>query len=278
MKKLTTLSLLIFISILTSLHAQGKLDKAEKSLQNKETEKKDRSQVRKRYQDDSDHHYLHDIDAYGWLFEVGVIASYGILVETDWERQYSGNFASISSYPYADAKKGNYSYATEEKTTKFRTDLSARYVYESSKLHGAHLNANFWFWKRAGVELNYLQLWEDNVFFGNNGLGIGTVLLKYHRVRTQRFNAWWGAGASYVLGEVKEFGFTYGAGFEFFPVQPISLSSDFNHTFLNKNTLLKWNGMLHYHIGNYAIGGGYEYQKIGDQHFSTITAGLKVSL
>ena len=54
------------------------------------------------------------------------------------------------------------------------------------------------------LETDYLQLWEENNNFGNNSLAFYTTLIKYNRVRTEKFNAWWGLGATYVDGNIDD--------------------------------------------------------------------------
>ncbi len=60
-------------------------------------------------------------------------------------------------------------------------------------------------------------------------------MAKYNRVRTERFNAWWGLGTAYVDGDVNELGFTYGLGAELFFIKPLSVESNFNQTLINNN-------------------------------------------
>jgi hypothetical protein len=134
------------------------------------------------------------------------------------------------------------------------------------------------FLKRWGLELDYLQLWEERVNSENNALAIYTALAKYHRVRTERFNAWWGLGAAYVDGNVNELGFTYGLGVEWFFVKPLSLESNFNQTLINNHSVNKFNALLNYHKKQYKFTAGYEHLKIGSVGFSNVSLGVGVTL
>ncbi len=177
-----------------------------------------------------------------------------------------------------NSNTGNYSYNWNEDTEIFTTSITNRFIFETNKVSGNHLNADMRFLKRWGLELDYLQLWEENTNFGNNALAVYTVLAKYNRVRTERFNAWWGLGAAYVDGEVNELGFTYGLGAEFFLIEPFSLESNFNQTLINDNSVNKFNALLNYHRKQYKFTGGYEHLKMGNIGFSNFTFGIGISL
>ncbi|KAA5827932.1 hypothetical protein FPF71_03570 [Algibacter amylolyticus] len=134
------------------------------------------------------------------------------------------------------------------------------------------------FFKRIGLELDYLQLWENSPNFGKNALAIYTALAKYNRVRTERFNAYWGLGAAYIDGDVDALGFTYGLGAEWFFAKPFSLACNFNQVLVNDNNVNKFNGLLNYHRKQYKFIGGYEHLKIGSVGFSNVSLGVGISL
>lgn len=260
-------------------YSQGKIDKAEKSLSQKQEQ--NRTSSRSRSNNDDDDQYYGDsflADSFGFiLVDIFSYSSYYALVETPIEREYAGSRASITKYPYLYDQKGNYSYEQDDTTTLFRTTFSSRFVAENNKLYGNHLNLNMRFLHRFGLEVDYLQLWEENSNFGTNTLAMYTALAKYHRVRTERFDAWWGLGATYVDGEVDEWGFTYGIGAEWFFAKPFSLETNFNQTFINDNTVNKFNAFVNYHVNRYKFSAGYEHLKIGSADFSLFTAGVSIS-
>ncbi len=272
MKQIT---LFLFLSLIISYYgfSQGKIDKAEKSLSKKEEKDRSYNNSRSRTSNHYDDTYLFG----DLLIEIGAIITYGIIFETPVEAEYTASSASIAKYPYLHSKKGNYSYDQGEGTTLFRTTLSTRTIMENAKLYGNHLNADFRFLKRIGFEADYLQLWEDNTFFGDNSLAIYTFLAKYHRIRTQRFDMYWGVGATYVDGEVDELGFTYGLGAEFFFAKPLSLEANFNQIFINDNTVNKFNTLLNYHYKRYTFSVGYEHIKLRNVDFSTFSSGIGIS-
>ena len=277
MKHLIIYTALIFFTAING-YSQSKIKKAENSL-NKDEEKTTTSNR-------NEHKNRNDNDAGGDNFFADAIAelllksvlyaSYYTLVESPPERDYNASQAFITKYPYYNSKKGNYSYDWGENTDVFRTLLSGRYVSENSRIKGAHLNLDMRFLKRIGFEADYLQLWENSPNFGSDNLAIYTALAKYHRVRTEKFDAWWGLGGSFVDGQVDRFGFSYGLGAELFFAKPISLESNFNQTFINTETVNKLNILINYHTKRYLFTGGYEHLKIGNQKFATITIGTGV--
>lgn len=277
MKKHVILFLFLTICICKN-YGQGKIDKAEKSL--KKTEK---SSGNKNYKstysnntDDFEGNFLTDIIG-GVFIQVFAYTAYGIAFESPFEVNNKSNNAILTAYPYKNKNTGNYSYDWNEDSEIFTTTISSRFIFETNKVYGNHLNIDMRFLQRLGLEFDYLQLWEENTNFGNNALAIYTVLAKYHRVRTERFNAWWGLGAAYVDGSIDELGFTYALGAELFFKKPFSIESNFNQTFINDNSINKFNGLLNYHRKQYKFSLGYEYLKIGDIRFSNFTTGFGVS-
>lgn len=268
-------SFILFIGI--SSHGQSKIGRAEESL--KEKEKTTKNAVRN-YSDsgnynDSESHFLTEVVG-GLFVQLFAYTVYGIAIETPYEKGHQASNAYLSKYPYHNLKQGNYTYTWNQDTPIFRTSLSARYISENRRLKGSQLQMDMRFLKRLGLEIDYLQLWEHNPNYGNDHLAIYTTLAKYHRVRTEKFNAWWGLGTSYIDGAVDQFGFTYGFGAELFFAKPMSLEANFNQTFINNETVNKLNGLINYHLNTYKLIVGYNHLKIGNQNFSTVTLGAGV--
>ncbi|WNH08326.1 hypothetical protein [Thalassobellus suaedae] len=262
---------IFFIGI--SSYGQGKIGRTEESLKkNEKTTKSSKSSISS---NNSNNNLLTELVG-GFFVQIFAYTVYGIAIESPFEVEHQASNAHLSKHPYFNSKKGNYTYEWNQDTPVFRTSLSAKYIMENSRLKGSHINMDMRFLKRFGLELNYLQLWENNPNFGNDNLAIYTALAKYHRVRTEKFNAWWGLSTSYVDGAVNELGFTYGLGAELFFTKPLSLETNFNQTFINSETINKFNGLINYHIKKHKLIMGYEHLKIGSQTFSTATVGIGV--
>lgn len=269
---------LIFITFSTVSYSQGKIDEAEDSL--KRTEHTNNSGTETTYSDCSDdfeNNFLADVVG-GLFVQIFAYTAYGIAFESPFETNNKASGAFLTKHPYKTNNSGNYTYDWNEDTEIFTTSISSRFIFETNRVYGNHLSVNMRFLKRLGLELDYLQLWEKNTNFGDNALAIYTTLAKYNRVRTERFDAWWGLGAAYIDGDVNAFGFTYGLGAEFFFVKPFSLESNFNQILVNNNTVNKFNALLNYHRKQYKFTGGYEHLKIGSIGFSNVTIGIGVSL
>lgn len=276
MKNLITLCC-IFLFIGNTAYAQSKIKKAEDSLKKDEqtNENPTLTYNNPNGSDTSNGDFF--TEAVGGLFvQIFAYTAYAAVFESPFEMEHKASSAHINKSPYYNSKKGNYSYNWDKNSSIFRSVLSGRYISENSRLKGTHLNLNMRALKRWGLELNYLQLWEDNPNFGSDQLAIYTALAKYYRVRTEKFDAWWGLGTSYVDGSVNQFGFAYGLGAELFFAKPLSLEANFNQTRINNSNVNKFNALLHYHLKQYRLTGGYEHLKIGSEKFSLITLGLGV--
>ena len=267
----------LFICFIANIsYTQSKIGKAENSL----IEDKEQTKIKKSNRvNDSDLVSSFFLETVVQLIaEVFLYSSYYTLIESPFEVKYRASRASITKRPYHSSKKGNYTYEGGKDLDIFRTELSTRYIHNNSKLKGMHLNTNLRFMKRLGLEANVLQLWENNTNFGTDNLAIYTLLAKYYRIRTEKFDAWWGLGTSYVDGKVNRFGFTYGLGTELFFIKPLSLKLNFNQTFINSEAINKFNGLLNYHVNQYKLIGGYEHLKIGTEGFSNVTLGIGLFL
>ncbi|GAA4804612.1 outer membrane beta-barrel protein [Litoribaculum gwangyangense] len=269
---LLSICFLFFIGV--SSFSQSKIEKAEKSLKKKEktTENTKSNHNNSRNNHNSEGDFLTEVVG-EIIVQAFAYSIYAVAIESPFEMENKASNAYITKHPYYKSNKGNYIYDWSEDITFFRTDLSTRYISENSKLKGMHLNLEMHFLKRIAIEGDYLQLWENNPNFGYDNLAIYTSLAKYYRVRSEKFDAWWGLGASYIDGSVNEFGFTYGLGAEWFIAKPISAEVSYNQTLINDESINKFNGLLNYHFKQFKIIGGYEHLRIGNQNFSTVTLG-----
>ncbi|OED40505.1 hypothetical protein AB832_03615 [Flavobacteriaceae bacterium (ex Bugula neritina AB1)] len=279
--KQSSFFLFIFLLFFQYNFCQGKLDKAGKSL------KKSIEQIN---WGDNSPHSSGSSNGYSnndnpillglgrLIVELGLYLTYYTLVETPVEKERTASTAFITKYPYFNSKKGNYSYKWGTDTGLISANFRNNFITENSKLYGNHFTAELRFFKRISLETDYLQLWEHNTFFGDNSLAIFTTFAKYHRIRTERFNAYWGIGASYIAGEVEELGFTYGLGAEYFFARPMSIEANFNQSSFKYDTTTKFNALLNYHIDRFKISGGYESFSIGAVNFSTFSVGVGIFL
>lgn len=275
-KTLISICFLLFIGF--ACFSQSKIEKAEESLTKQENTTKDSISIHNNSgnNDDSENSFLTEV-VEGIFIKVFAYTIYAVAIESPFEMGNKASTSFITKHPYYKSNKGNYDYSWSEDITLFRTDLSSRYISENSQLKGIHINLDIRFLKRIAFEADYLQLWENNPNFGTDNLAIYTVLAKYHRVRSEKFDAWWGLGTSYINGDVNQFGFTYGLGAEWFFAKPVSAEVNFNQTLINNETVNKFNTLINYHFKQYKMIGGYEHLRVGNQNFSTASIGLGIS-
>lgn len=276
--KTVRLFLFFCLSFYTVAYPQGKIEEAEESL--KELKKaKSNSSSSTTYNSTNNANNIFFVDVLGGLLEpLLVYTAYGIAFESPFEMKLQGHGAFLTKHPYATSNSGNYSYAWDENSEIFVATLSNRFIFETNRLYGNHLNVDLRFLKRFELEADYLQLWEKNANFENNALGIYTALVKYNRVRTKRFNASWGLGTTYVDGDVNALGFTYALGAELFFANPFSLEANFNQSLIRSNTVNKFNALLNFYRKEYKFIGGYEHLKIGSVGFSNVSIGVGISI
>ncbi|MFV9549862.1 hypothetical protein [Algibacter sp. PT7-4] len=277
--KRITLVFLITVIFNTFSYSQGKIKEAEDSLNDSKSNNSS-SYKSTNYTDsynDSESSFLEDVFA-EFFIKIFAYTAYGIAFESPFETDNKASSAFLTKHPYNNSNTGNYIYAWNEDTEIFTTTLTNQFIFETNRLYGNHINADMRFLKRWGLELDYLQLWEENLNFGNNALAIYTALAKYNRVRTERFNAYWALGAAYVDGEVDRLGFAYGLGAEYFFVKPFSIEANFNQTLINNNSINNFNALLNLHRKQYKFSAGFEHLKIGSVGFSNVSLGVGVSL
>jgi len=199
--------------------------------------------------------------------------TYGIIVESIFERESKMHYAQISmpnqygNFVYADSNN-NYALA--------RLDLSNSLFIESKNLYGNNLNLNLRFAKRFDLGVGYLQFFENNNE-KTEGFTLFTTMVNYHRIRTQKLDFWFGLGAMYVANDVKEFGFSYGAGGEWFIIKPISILASYKGTTINSREVSKSKIILNYHINKYHVSAGYEHFGLGVSKINAFSLGLGLS-
>lgn len=201
---------------------------------------------------------------------------YGIFFESPWEMKSRMSVAEISNYPYKESKYGNFIYtdATNYNITRF--DLYNRFLIESKNLYGNDIGVDFRFLKRFALDLNYTDFLE-NRNSKRDSFKMFSTLLKYHRIRTQRFDVWFGLGFRHIFNDVKETGFLRGFGGEIFIAKPISLAVSHTWATVNNQSVRNTKLLLKYHIKNYRISSGYEHYKLGVSKIRTFSMGVEAS-
>ena len=213
-----------------------------------------------------------------FFFRLFAYTTYGVLVETPMEYDGRMHIADISEYPYQDLAHGNFIYADSlaRNYKRVRLDVYNHFLLESKNLYGNDFGLEFRFLKRFSLEGNYLQFIEK-VNGQTDYFTLYTVMAKYHRIRTERFEAWYGLGATHIANDVGETGVTLGLGAELYVKKPISVAVSYKAAFINNNRVNNTKLLLKYHIKNYRFLTGYQHFKIGDARIKTVSVGFAAS-
>ena len=201
---------------------------------------------------------------------------YGVLVESPWEMDGKMHDSEIANYAYKEKSYGNFIYTDSTNYNITRFDVTNNFVIENSNLYGNNFGVNFLFLKRFALDFDYLYL-SEKADAKRDSYSLYSTLLKYHRIRTQRFDAWFGLGMMHVANNVNKTGFGLGVGSELFIAKPVSL--DFSHkwTNINNQEVHKTKLLLKYHIKNYQVSSGYEHFKIGVSKINAFSFGIGAS-
>jgi hypothetical protein len=210
------------------------------------------------------------------IWSIAAYTFYGVVIESPFEIDSKMHDAEIAHYPYELAYQGNFIYTDSTNYNITRVDVLNTFVIENKNLYGNNLDVNFRFLKRFALGVDYLYLTEK-VEDNRDSFALYSALLKYHRIRTQRFDAWFGLGIMYVGSNVDKSGFGMGVGAQWFVKKPISLNFSHKWTNINQQEVHKTKLLLNYHIKNYQISSGYEHFKIGVSKIGAFSLGVGAS-
>jgi hypothetical protein len=269
--------LLLFAISFTSFSQSGKLKKGKESVKSSSTSSsstKKSKRTKGRSRESNSFVEAIFVDVILGVFE-HVIP--GVLFGFPGERESEMYAAKITKYPYQNLKQGNFVYKDSINFTATRFDFTNTFVIENRNLYGNNFGVNFRFLKRWALDVDYLHLIENNTG-RRDSFSMYSTLLKYYRIRSEVFDAWFGLGAMHITSDVNKSGFGLGFGAEAFIVKPISVAFSLKNGFINKSTLIKSKVLAKYHFKNYHISSGYEHFKIGVSKINTFSLGIGVSL
>ena len=280
LKKTLILSLLFVFICFHSFSQEGKLEKAKKSL--KKTNSSGRagtisakssnstSTTRKNNASAIENPFARII----WY--VAVYTVYGAVFESPWETEGRMSTAEIANYPYKEAKHGNFIYTDSTNYNITRFDVYNHFLVESKNLHGNDFGVDFRFLKRFALDINYTTF-SEKINGNRDAFNMFSTLLKYHRIRTQRFDAWFGLGVRRIFNDVNETRFLIGFGGEIFIAKPISLVASHKWATVNSQSVRNTKLLLKYNINNYRIAAGYEGYKLGVSKINAFSIGVEAS-
>ncbi|MFY9242295.1 MAG: hypothetical protein WAO74_04635 [Polaribacter sp.] len=280
-KKLLLVSLVTFLFSISGFSQSAKLDKGKESLKTKTTSSTSATlriptstttTISTNNQDRTLLQVLF-VDIIGRLL---AYTAYGAAFESPWEFKGNMHSAEIAHFPYELPHQGNFIYTDSINYNITRFDIYNRFLIENSSLYGNNFGFDFLFFKRFSFNADYVTF-SENMDGKKDNFNMYSALLKYHRIRTQKLDAWFGLGATHVASGVNETGFTFGFGGEWFIKKPISLLLSHRTTAINNERIKNTKLLLKYHINNYRISSGYEYYRLGVSKINTFSLGVEVS-
>ncbi len=261
----------LFISF-QGVSQEGKLSTAKESLKENNTNSINTTKSSKK--GTSDNETVNPLAKF--FVAIFFYTAYGVVIETPFEFKGRMHRAEIALYPYKKKKYGNFIYAKSTDYALARIDIFDSFVKESKSLYGNHLGVDIRFFKRLGFEASFLKLFEKM-----NGktatFSLYSAMLNYHRIRTQRFDLWFGLGTIYVGEDVHKFGFSYGIGTEWFVFKPISILTSIKASSINYRKVNMYKFLLKYHIKNYRISTGFEHFILGASTVKSFSVGVGAS-
>lgn len=278
-KQVLTTGFMICVISFQGFGQEGKLDKGKESLKTSSSSPSSsttKSNSKSRRSNRNNNDSFADSFFAEFFIKLFAYTAYGVAVETPFEKDGRMHYAEISSYPYQESNYGNFIYTDSTNYNITRFDITNNFVMENNNLYGNNFGVNFRFLKRFALDADYLYLVEK-INGTKDSFSLYSILLKYYRVRTERFDAWFGLGMMHVGSDVDKTGFGIGLGAEWFIKKPISL--DFSHkwTNINQQEVHKTKLLLKYHLKNYQISSGYENFKIGVSKIGAFSVGFGAS-
>ncbi|SDS53567.1 hypothetical protein SAMN05216503_3374 [Polaribacter sp. KT25b] len=284
MKRIFVLIMFLFAMNLVSFAQTGKLEEGKESLKESSaspntTSSTTRSTTKKsgrRTRNYNDNSSFRSFFA-GIFIDLFAYTAYGVAIESPFELNGRMHDAELANYPYKNSFHGNFIYTDSMNYNIARFDITNNFVIENSNLYGNNFGVDFRFLKRFGLEFDYLYLTEK-INTNRDQFSMYSALINYHRIRTQKLDAWFGLGVMHVGYDVNKTGFGIGLGAEWFVAKPISFKFSHKWTNINSREVNNTKLLLKYHIKNYHISSGYEHFKIGVSKIDAFSIGVGVSL
>ncbi|WP_299668570.1 hypothetical protein [uncultured Polaribacter sp.] len=276
-KNVLFLTLLFALFCFNGFSQEGKLKNAKESLKSENTSGNNGTKSAKKSNSSSvntDDNFENPFARILW--GIAAYTVYGAVFESPWEKKGRMHSAEISNYPYKERNYGNFIYTDSTNYNIARFDVYNHFFVESSNLYGNDIGVDFRFLKRFAVDVNYTTFLEK-VNGDNDSFHMFSALLKYHRIRIQRFDAWFGLGFRSVFNDVNETRFLLGFGGELFVAKPISLTASHKWSTINEQSVRNTKLLLKYHINNYRIITGYEQYTLGVSKISAFSFGVEAS-
>lgn len=273
-KLLYILLLLLFLSS-NGFSQEGKLDKAKESLKQEKTTISKNVRTSK---STSDRALFEDnvnpfVQIFGYIF---AYTAYGIAFESPFERNGRMHNAEIAKFPYQKSTHGNFIYTDSINYNLTRFDVYNHFFIENRNLYGNDFGVDFRFLKRFSLDVHYTTF-SEKINNQNDSFDMFSAMLKYYRIRTQRFEAWFGLGFRKIFNDVDKTRFLVGFGGEIFIANPISFSVSHKLATFNNQSVNNTQLYVKYHLKNFRMISGYEHYKLGVSKINAFSMGVEAS-
>jgi hypothetical protein len=175
-----------------------------------------------------------------------------------------------ADFPYADSYSGIFQ-TGNSKPFMFQTRMG--YFYMNRDLTGYTFETIAAPHPYFSFQINYSRL-EEKMVRTTDAMGILDFFINYNRIKDEKIALWWGAGVKNISGNSSHTGFAIDVGAEYFPVQPLSLSSRYNLGFIGGTTTDEFLITTGIHFNRLKLSVGYQSYRAGEITFSGMTAGI----
>ena len=208
------------------------------------------------------------VDILGWFASE---ITYGILVESFLEKDTPMHNAGLTPYPYFYNREGNYTY--DHDAVPFRLEAnSSLYITPKQKYFG-NVAADLRLLKRFSIQLAYVKL--PRLTTSADYLSQTDISFSYHRIRTRRFDLWYGLGAMFTDNPSNHNGLTYHIGAELFLPEHVSVEGQAHWAYFDPVIIKNYQVQVNYFISHWRLTAGLKNYRYPDTRINSIGLGLK---
>ncbi|MDP1677473.1 MAG: hypothetical protein Q8L88_11465 [Bacteroidota bacterium] len=166
----------------------------------------------------------------------------------------------FTEYPYSNPEQGMFSQASNKTFAFF---FSGHRFFDGNNLTGYSGRLFVSPHQSFNLEAHIVDL-SEKLKTKTDHLRFYNFFIDYNRIKSERFSVWWGLGMKGMNGPtVNKTGFALNSGFEIFPVAPISIMTNYNIGFINKNSLQEFLFAGNFYINRYNFSFGYQCFTVG---------------
>ena len=206
-------------------------------------------------------------DFFGWILSE---ITYGILIESFLEKDTPMHDAGITPYPYFYKDEGNYTY--DNNPVPFRLEVNTSGHLAPAKTYFGSTGVKLRFLKRASVQIDYVKLPGNPADDYVSQTGIS---FSYYRIRTRRFDLWYGLGTMFAENPSGHNALTYHIGSELFIRHHLSVEGQAYWAYFEPVTIKNYQLQINYFLSHWRFNAGIKNYIITGNHINSIGFGIK---